>query len=302
MSINAIWSFWSKPFLAHRQSAWPSELHHLLAWVLSVETAKQHYRETYLYTDDAGARLLVEELGLRFTQVSTALNALAGVDPEWWALGKLYTYQLQRAPFVHLDNDVFLWKPLPDRLTSAAVFAQNPEPFTPGHSYYQPAEVEWVLNRIVPGWLPAEWIWFRRSGRPQRGECCGIMGGNDLDFIQHYAGQALKFLAAPANQSGLRALGEKQLHMLLLEQYLLAACVEYNDREHRSAQRTSTIDYLFGSPGDSFNPAALACIGYTHLAAGAKRNPHLARQIERRVHHDYPTFYTRCVQLTERNH
>ena len=105
--MKAIWSFWSKPFLAQRKATWSSEKHHLLAWVLSLETAKQHYTETSLCTDDARARLLVEELGLSFTQVSTALNSLAHLNPEWWALGKLYAYHQQNEPFVHIDNDVF---------------------------------------------------------------------------------------------------------------------------------------------------------------------------------------------------
>jgi hypothetical protein len=174
--MRAVWSFWSKPFQRRGQRTWTSAAHHLYAWVLSVETAKQHYAETQLYTDDAGAQLLVEKLGLRFSQVSTALNVLAGTDPDWWALGKLYTYGLQDAPFVHIDNDAFLWKPLPERLTHAAVFAQNPEPFAAGYFCYQPAQLEWVLNRGAPGWLPREWLWFRRSTRLQRAECCGILG------------------------------------------------------------------------------------------------------------------------------
>jgi len=61
--------------------------------VLALESARRHYSETYLYTDDAVAQLLIDRLGLEFAHVSTDLNALADADPGWWALGKLYAYQ-----------------------------------------------------------------------------------------------------------------------------------------------------------------------------------------------------------------
>ena len=129
--MKAIWSLWTKPLRKNRKSIWISEKHHLLAWILSVETAKKHYSETALFTDSQGARILVEQLGLEFTQVSTELDALENCDPSFWALGKVYTYRAQTEPFIHIDSDVFLWKPLSSDINSAPLIAQNPECFTP---------------------------------------------------------------------------------------------------------------------------------------------------------------------------
>ena len=64
---RAVWSFWSKPYQNHFNLAWKSEKHHLLAWILSVETARKHYPETVLHTDDDGANLFLNGLGLEFT-------------------------------------------------------------------------------------------------------------------------------------------------------------------------------------------------------------------------------------------
>src|SRR5512144_869064 len=114
--MRAVWSFWSKPYAAHRVRVWASEKHHRLSWILSLERARRHYRPTVLYTDDDGVRLLVDGLGLDFDAVHTTLNALSATDPEWWALGKLYAYRSQSEAFVHVDNDVFLWKRLPTEL------------------------------------------------------------------------------------------------------------------------------------------------------------------------------------------
>jgi hypothetical protein len=75
--MGSVWSLWSKPLQAHR-SRWKSELYHLFSMIVSVENARKHYPHTALYTDDDGARLLVDALGLPFGYVSTSLNDLAG--------------------------------------------------------------------------------------------------------------------------------------------------------------------------------------------------------------------------------
>jgi hypothetical protein len=80
--MKAVWSFWTKPFEAHRHSMWPGVKHHLLAWALSFETARRRYPDTWLITDDAGARMLVDGVGLQFKRVSTELNALAQHNPD----------------------------------------------------------------------------------------------------------------------------------------------------------------------------------------------------------------------------
>ena len=299
--MRAVWSFWSKPFGAHRHGSWASEKHHLLAWVLSMMTARRHYRTTALHTDDAGARLLLDGIGLPFDHVSTALNQLQGHDPDWWALGKLHAYRAQTEPFVHLDNDVFLWQPLSPDPKRAALLAQNPEYFDAGESYYQPEVFESAIAGAADGWLPAEWQWYRGSGRGQRGDCCGIFGGNRVDFIQHYAAQAIRLIDERGNQAAWQGLWHKNLHNHLFEQYLLAACIEYHRERKGSPYRDITISYVFTSMEDAFNPETAARLGYTHLIADAKRNPDLAARLEARVAKDYPDYYQRCVDYLEKH-
>jgi hypothetical protein len=296
--MRAVWSFWSKPFAAHRNRVWASEKHHLLSWVLSTETAKRHYRPAVLYTDDDGARMLVDGIGLEFDEVHTTLDAIADADPHWWALGKLYTYRAQTEPFVHIDNDVFLWKALPHELESAPVFAQNAEPFVPGQSFYQPEAVEFALAGVDRAWLPPEWLWHRRSGADSRGECCGVFGGNRVDFIRHYAGQAIRLIEDPDNWSALAALPDKVVHTVLLEQYLLAACIEYCRAHADSPFHDVSIRYLFSSLEEAFDPETAARLGYTHLISDAKRNPEFAGRLEARVARDYPAHYRRCLSYS----
>jgi len=294
--VRAVWSFWSKPFSAHRNRVWASEKHHLLSWVLSTQTAMRYYRPSVLYTDNVGARMLVDGIGLEFDEVHTTLNAISDADPHWWALGKLYAYRAQAAPFVHIDNDVFLWKALPHDMESAPVFAQNAEPFVPGQSFYQPEAVEFALSGATKGWLPPEWLWYRQSGRDSRGECCGVFGGNRVDFIQHYAARAIRLIEDPGNRSGLEALPDKIVHTVLVEQYLLSACIEYCRAHRGSLYHDVAIRYLFSSIEEAFNSETATRLGYTHLIADAKRNPGLTNRLEARVVRDYPAHYERCTE------
>lgn len=276
-----------------RQSPWPSEKYHLLAWVLSVETARKHYPDTALITDDEGAAKLIDGLGLRFNHVSTDLNLLKDHDPDWWAFGKIYAYARQREPFVHLDTDVILWKPLPDRLAQADVFGQQPEYFRCGFSWYYPEKFESAIRR-VRGWMPEELDHYVPTNGEQSAICCAIFGGTRLDFIRHYAETVIRLIEEPRNQPAWQLL-DRPAHSIMFEQYMLAACVEYHRQNPRSPYRGVSAEYLFGSHEGAELTAAQA--GYTHLWCDGKRSIALMDRLERLVRNNYPALYERCLAL-----
>ncbi len=292
--MRAVWSYWSKPHDAGRALGWATERARLCAWTLSVETARRHYPTTVLYTDDAGAQLLVDALALPFDEVHLTLNALKSYAPEWWAVGKILTYLQQEAPFVHVDGDVFLWKALPERLTAASVLAQNPEYFTPGHSWYYPQKFDLLAQ--FGGWVPEEIQWYRANHETQRAFCCGIFGGNRLDFIHYYAGRALDLLLHPTNRRLWAFLGGDNI---LVEQYLLSACLAYQRHEPTSPYHEVDLRCLFPTDADAFREENYTRAGYTHLIGGAKRNLQLCRRLEARVRQAYPATYARIRSQVE---
>jgi len=296
--MNAVWSFWSKPYLQARKKIWHSEKQHYLSWILSLQQARKFFPKTLLFTDDYGADLLVESLGLEFDEVSTSLNELHDHDSKWWALGKIYTYASQKEPFIHIDNDVFLWKPLPVH-KDVALFAQNPEYFEIGASFYMPEQIESLVDRY-DGWLPEEWNWFRSSDLSQRAECCGVFGGNYTEFINYYAKLAIEMIVNPANSHVWKVLGDNVERNILVEQYLLSACIEYCKSVQDERFSNLDIHYLFNSMDDAFNPRKAADAGYTHLIADTKKNKDLAKDLESRVKQDYPEAYEQCLRYIER--
>jgi hypothetical protein len=291
--MRAVWSWWTKPLVTGQGWTWPTPRHHLLSWVLSVETARQHLPRTALVTDALGAELLVERLGLEFDEVSTTLDELDGHDPEWWNLGKLLAYAVQEEPFVHVDQDVYLWKPLPERLLGADLFTQNPELFPHGQSDYRPETLEHTLHS-VGGWVPEELVHCVPVDGVLRGACCGIIGGRRLDFIRYYAELALRLVDHPRNAPAWPLLGNKQLFTTVLEQYLLEACVRFQQSEG-APFRGVEMHYLFDSVDEAYARAAAA--GFTHLIGGAKRDAGLLARIESRVRREYPAMYRRADRV-----
>ncbi|MGO9236994.1 MAG: DUF6734 family protein [Methylocella sp.] len=294
--MRAVWSFWSKPFRAYKGRIWRDPLHHVLAWGLSLGLACKHYPESVLVTDTAGKSLLVDQLSLRFDHVSTELDRLRDADPGWWALGKLVAYSLQDRPFVHLDTDVFLWKPLPATLVNAPVFTQCPEQH-PLDGWCGPRDVESVFARHGLS-LPAEWEWSRSLSSNQfREESCGILGGTNVDFIRYYADLAIDLVANPKHAAAWAAFAEKAGYNMLIEQFLLAACLDFHRHHPNSPFRGIVARHLFPSFEVAYDPQAAARLGYTHLLGDAKSNALITRRLEQRVEQEDPAFYRHCLRL-----
>jgi hypothetical protein len=299
--MRAVWSFWSKPFKACKGRIWREPWHHLLAWGLSLRLAEQHFSETQLVTDTPGKRMLVDGLGLKFDSVSTELDRLRDAAPGWWALGKLTAYSLQDRPFIHIDTDVFLWKALPPRLTSAPVFAQCPESHSLESEWCGPRHIEGLFERHKLD-LPVEWQWASsRNTTWFREDNCGILGANNVEFIRHYAQTALGMVSNPTHRELWGELPDKSGYTMLIEQFLLACCIDYHRIAPESAYRGVNIRYLFPSSSEAYNPNTAASLGYTHLQGDNKTHFGVMARLERRVAQLDPAFLHHCKRVAQRS-
>jgi hypothetical protein len=294
--MRAVWSFWSKPSQARTNIGWYSDLHHLLAWGLSLQTAGRHYPETVLITDRAGKKLLIDQLGLPFVHVSTELERLAHVDSGWWALGKLVAYSIQDQPFIHIDSDAFLWKALPRHLIGSQVFALCPV-FYANDSNLLPLEIENAFAEHGSK-LPAEWQWARaRANTFFREEACGILGGCNVAFLRYYAAMAVGLVMDSDNAAAWSRLPDKICLNTIVEQFLLAACIDYHRYHAASPYQGIQVNHLFSSIDEALDYRRAAQLGHTHLLGGAKSHPVVARRLEERVRRENPAYFRRCQQV-----
>lgn len=291
--MRAVWSFWTKPLREGTPWSWREPVHQLLAWGLSFRLGRSHYPETVLVTDTPGKALLIDGLGLPFTRVSTELDGLHDADPSLWMLGKLVAYRLQDEPFMHLDTDVFLWRPLPASVVAAPVFAQHPDEFDVTDQC-GPRVIEDAFARFALP-LPTEWEWYRsHQKRRYREANCGIFGGTNTDFIRYYAHVALGLARDPVHAPAWASIPHRVALNPTVEQFVFSACADYHRFDPSSPYRGIYSRYLFPSYAEAFSPEHARRAGYTHLLGDAKQHPHTMARLEARTRSEDPAFYERC--------
>lgn len=161
------------------------DLHRLSAYLL-----KKHYGEVHLMTDSAGASVLGS---LGYDSVSTELDQIPIEYKDVWSLGKIFTYKKiaqEGEPFMHVDYDVLLWKPLPLDLTSSPVFVERIELDVnmryAVHKFYDACPKLHDLEgaRDLDGAINA-----------------GIVGGHNTTFISEAYSRAWDFVMDPENKA-----------------------------------------------------------------------------------------------------
>ncbi len=105
---------------------WSSPRFLLYSWLISIKHAKAQFGNVELITDTHSAKI-IEKLNLPFTNIRTDLDSIMNYDKSLWALGKVKAYQLQKEPFIHIDNDVILFGKLDNNFLTSEIGFQSLE-------------------------------------------------------------------------------------------------------------------------------------------------------------------------------
>jgi hypothetical protein len=306
--MKCVYSFWSKPFLANIPSGLPSASGNtashsyagfasfedfLYSWVLSVELSAQHYPDLELVTDTYGNSLLVEQLKLPFTSVTTVLDRVPEhVSSKHWSLSKIVAYAFQTEPFVHVDADVFLWKRLPHRIEDAPIFGQNTDSqIWLNYHYTEPYFLMYKFLQVLPDGFTYEPRIFHQW---DTAICCGIVGGQNWQLIKGVGVKGVEVFYSEKNKPGWQiALSFDSLWgdrvpsygcISVIEQYGLAKeCwlqnIWHDVRFLLDEKKISTdMQYL---------KKVCAELGYTHLIDWTKKLPDNRARLKRRITADY---------------
>lgn len=253
--MKIVYTLWTRPGAFTRDDAY--------RWSLSNHLANKHGYQIELVTDTNGQQI-AKNLGLSFDNIRTDLNDLIDIDPVYWAAGKLVAYRIQDEPFCHIDDDVFLFKPLPESFLSNDLFAQSPETdekMMVNYTYCIECHDKNDYEKVS---LPLEDF-----------DCynAGILGGSDLDFIHAYADAGLDWLREMTAQGRTHRTG-----MVLAEQTLFAKMAR---------EQGKTISCLLSNYGANEECRDL---GYTHLV-NQKFWPVMKKKIRRRLKREAPANY-----------
>jgi hypothetical protein len=100
--MKAIQTFWTQPGQPIQQAAggWLDPRYHLMSWALSSSLLARHFEKVVLHTDVKGRQILIDELGLPYSEVTLAQEGLEAKYPKkWWVMRKILSYGLSRRTF-----------------------------------------------------------------------------------------------------------------------------------------------------------------------------------------------------------
>lgn len=250
----------------------------LYTFALATLQASRHFGRVQVVSTEWGTALF-KALILPVTEYSTALEPYKTISPSFWAFGKLIAYTLQKEPFVHLDNDVFIWKPLPERILMADLCFQSKEQFEiPGYGWYVRLKSCWEDAPVRPqAVVDNEVNDFAYN--------CGICGGHLLDFFHEWRQCSEQYIFAPENQPLFFDRYRILLHHqnLFHEQYFATALIRARGIVHRVEVIADDVTNIQLATND----------GYTHLWGATKRDAQLMERVRKRLRQEDPSLYQR---------
>lgn len=268
---------------------WPHPEYNLMSWALSCLSLREHYEEVELYTDSVGRHVLIDLLGLPYTKVHVVLDDFQCL-PHHWALAKIKTYSMQTEPFIHVDGDVYLPKPLPKEILEAPLVAQNREI---GTKYYRRMVDTGIL--CYPTINIPEYMQEVVTAKSIPSYNAGFLGGSDLEFIQTYCDKVFRFMddnrmndvESPHNQANCNVYFEQIFFAVLTERAHKRVTTVYEQTMRDNGYCSAEFCNL-----DRFTQQA-----FFHILGGHKRNKSVMAALRRALLRFYPETYLRVLNL-----
>jgi hypothetical protein len=267
MVKRAVYSLWTKP-VDGEHVGFNSEQNLIECFALSLHYSKKWFKEVHLVTDIKGKKL-VEKYGLKFDHINTDLETVMdGVYHNHWSLGKIYACKIQDVPFIHIDIDVILFKPLSETYLKSDAAFQNIE------TEEQEQWYKLLLEHAEKNYInkPA---WF--DGTKFNAYNCGIILFNKLEIIKEWWESSLNYIKYLDDS---KFDYNYHLSCLIYEQFSIYSMCQYYGYN---------VDLLsfYGKPEQKnlgYLPIDLAeKLGYTHLIAGCKRRPDIEEKVRARL-------------------
>ena len=293
--MKFIHSFWSKPIfdLAHQNNwnfrhnaGFPNVFLFYCSWIYSCLSIQRYYPNLHLVTDDYGIGIFKEALGLPYVSFSSALNDLKEYPEGAWALGKLYTYQIQTEPFCHIDGDVFLFGPVLDKILDAAVFCQSFD-----HNMAQYSEIHPHVHKNFRK-VPDEFN--LQESTTLKLINAGVIGGNDLDVFQLYTAKAFELV--DNNKDKIVDINGG-IFNLYYEQFLLSNIISRNNLDVATIYDEADDNHIdFAAFHNLPNTNQ-----YVHLISHLKMSTAYMEQVVVRLQLEFPHYYDRLEAFLKEN-
>jgi hypothetical protein len=269
---------------------WLRPEYHLMSWALSCLQIKKFHKEVHLYANTSGADLLVNQLKLPYDSVNISHDSLVMTNENLWALPKIFTYSLQKEPFLHIDGDVFLFEAFPDDFLEKDLIAQNIEEAT---KFYQTTQTELMSNfEYFPDCVRKDFY----SEKPINAVNAGILGGQNIRFFQNYTDLAFTYIENNAdnlpkiNVNKFNVFFEQHLFYSLAVQEKIPISVLFNEKINDNEYEG------FGN----FHEVPFKR-HYLHLLGTYKNHLHTCMQMANKLRQLHPNYYYQIITLCKQN-
>lgn len=170
--------------------------HRIMLMALSAASIARYYPDFRYVTDDAG-KYMAEECKFPYTEI-VSVGENFDSDMLFWVHSKFAAYGCKE-PFLHFDNDLILWAPLPDRIHQAEIVGLH------GESFGWPTYESWLTRaENISGMPRLHDLYFANRTAINM----AVFGGNDTDTINKYASEVLEIVQGP--MQSLRNLSEAE--------------------------------------------------------------------------------------------
>lgn len=294
-SMKVLQTFWSKPLfnsdmtiISNRANAgWRNYRYTLLSMAYSCLTISKYYPNIHLYTDDYGLNLLYNILRLPYHDIHTNLNSIDNIDESFWAYGKIITYAEQEEPFIHIDNDIFLWNRLPKYIEEAKLSCQSMEMINKYALTDYLSTIKYIRKHIpqAPHYI--------RNSRCTAAANLGIYGCNALEF-NHYYCEEVKKTVREMYDGMIQSGKNRGRFNVIFEQLVFTELAEKENIPITCLVKSGDIDELVKYCSIE---TAQQESKYAHCLGILKRYVYVCEQIEYRMKYEYPTYYSRILDF-----
>jgi len=240
-----------------------------LCWTLSNLRLRERAGNSVLYACNKSADYLAS-LNLQYDRVVIIPDELLRrVPTRLWAFPKLYAMADQSEPFVHIDGDVFLAKPLPALPECLVQHEETLDPNAPWLWFY--GLHSWLTKLGVRDPI-MDTVWEVVHALENRGSTniynFGIVGGTHRE-LPKAAGEIIEFICKYAPQ--LKQVGPKTFAICVLEQMWIPALLIHKGVKCAPLLREGHIQK------DAKE------LGYCHVLGHHKKNPDVLGKIKTRI-------------------
>jgi len=261
-AVQTFYSYADEASVIHDSAGFLSPDMNWKSMALSCLLLKKHFGKVTLYCNQRVSELVSEIFQIPYdhiVQIPDFMERYTGCD--LWALPKIYTYSKQTAPFIHVDCDWFMFEKLSERILKSDLIGQNIE--YDDQMYNRRTLEKFISNGCeFPSWVMKDY-----DSQPiLRVVNAGILGGNDICFIQSYVEIIREFIEK--NLSVIRNTNDGFINSLYeqLFFYLLAKNSSKSIGFCTEGDKLSTkFDWL------PINLSYAPKTGYMHLLADIKR-------------------------------